>query len=295
MGWNGDGTFSREHNWQDDADNDIDIVPDRHDDEDDNLATGIQACLAKNGENTPSADLPMGNNKHTGVGDADARTQYAKVSQVQDGAYSYAADTGAADAYVMTLVPAITAYATGAEYRFLAANANTGASTLNINGVGATAIRKNGTAALVADDIKAGEVFSVVYDGTFFQMKSSRNLESDATAQDYGGTARRVGWVPGTETETASRDLDSGDINNTIFIDASVTLTIPSGVGSAGHLISVLVGNATLSLALGSGMSLFWYQGGSQGSGARTVATFSAITLYKFSSTAWIVYGNGIS
>lgn len=49
-------------------------------------------------------------------------------------------------------------------------NACTGASTLNIDGVGATALKKSGTTALASGDIAAGQIFLVVHDGTNWQM-----------------------------------------------------------------------------------------------------------------------------
>lgn len=50
--WNGAGTFTRTAaQWQNDAASGILIQADRHDNNDQGLATGINACLAKNGEN----------------------------------------------------------------------------------------------------------------------------------------------------------------------------------------------------------------------------------------------------
>lgn len=48
-------------------------------------------------------------------------------------------------------------------------NANTGASTININGLGAIAIKKSVTTALAAGDILAGGIYDLTYDGTNFQ------------------------------------------------------------------------------------------------------------------------------
>lgn len=56
-------------------------------------------------------------------------------AQVQNGSYLYAEDAGANDTYVITLVPAITAYTTGMRILFKAATSNTGACTLNVNGL----------------------------------------------------------------------------------------------------------------------------------------------------------------
>lgn len=51
-------------------------------------------------------------------------------------------------------------------------NANTGASTLNVNGVGAQAIKKDVGTALVAGDIAAGDVHMLAFDGTNWQLLS---------------------------------------------------------------------------------------------------------------------------
>ena len=82
----------------------------------------------------------------------------------------YVADTGAANAYVITPVPAISAYTVGQGFSFKAANANTTTSTLNVSGLGAKTINKAGVTALAANDILAGQIVLVEYDGTNFQM-----------------------------------------------------------------------------------------------------------------------------
>jgi hypothetical protein len=46
------------------------------------IAAGITAALAKNGENTPSANLPMGGFKHTGAADASGTGQYLTYGTV---------------------------------------------------------------------------------------------------------------------------------------------------------------------------------------------------------------------
>ena len=55
-------------------------------------------------------------------------------------------------------------------YAFGAASANTGASTLSVDGLAAKAITKYGTVPLVANDIVNGQMCVVVYDGTRFQL-----------------------------------------------------------------------------------------------------------------------------
>ncbi|MBL4680853.1 MAG: hypothetical protein JKY88_09040 [Pseudomonadales bacterium] len=182
MAWNGSGVFTRVHNWVADRDAAIDITATRMDAEDDGLATGLTACLAKNGENAATAALPMGGFRHTGVGNATARNNYSAVGQVQDNAFLYAADSGVADAYIMTLSPAITAYVTGQQFLMKAANANTGASTITINGVGSKAIVDYAGTALVGSEIAAGRYYPLVYDGTAFRMTEAAAAPTGLTS-----------------------------------------------------------------------------------------------------------------
>jgi hypothetical protein len=110
-------------------------------------------------------------------------------------AAEFAADAGANDTYTATYSPAITAYVTGARYRFKANTANTGAATININSVGAKTIKKAAggiTTDLADNDIRAGQWVELVYDGTNMQMVS---LLGNAPAGS--GTVTSVGWTGG--------------------------------------------------------------------------------------------------
>lgn len=98
----------------------------------------------------------------------------------------YAADAGVSDAYAITLSPAPSAYTTGTRYRFKANTANTGAASLNVNSLGAKTIVKLAggiTTTLADNDIQAGQMVEVVYDGTNMQMISQLGNASG------GGTA----------------------------------------------------------------------------------------------------------
>lgn len=74
------------------------------------------------------------------------------------------------DTYAITPSPAVMAYAAGQMFLVTFTNANTTASTLNVNGLGAKAITKNGAAALERSDIAAGAQRLLTYDGTQFQI-----------------------------------------------------------------------------------------------------------------------------
>lgn len=109
---------------------------------------------------------------------------------LRSGVHQYAADTGTANTYAVTLSPAATAYAAGMTVRFKATNANTGASTLNVNTIGAINIKKQTGAALQANDIVAGQMVQVMYDGTNFQLTSlARSPDFTNTAALPGSSA----------------------------------------------------------------------------------------------------------
>lgn len=93
-------------------------------------------------------------------------------------------DSGAADTYVLAQIgskQAVPAYTNGMIARFLPVNANTGASTVNVSGLGVKAIEKSG-GALVAGDIAAGDSIEMWYDGTAFQIIQSSVTASDTVA-----------------------------------------------------------------------------------------------------------------
>ena len=94
----------------------------------------------------------------------DART-YAEISDyVLKNPVFYDEDVEASDSYAIT-VNGIIAYQDGQNYTFKANTANTGAATLNVNGIGAKAIKIRTDADLVTGDIEAGSIVEVAYDG----------------------------------------------------------------------------------------------------------------------------------
>lgn len=63
-----DGTRTGENTWQDAEGAGVDIVSDDHDTHDQDLATGINTCLTKDGGNTATANIPMGGFTLTNLG-----------------------------------------------------------------------------------------------------------------------------------------------------------------------------------------------------------------------------------
>ena len=88
-------------------------------------------------------------------------------AELKGGTINYVAtDSGAANAYVVSLPYAPAAYVDGQEVIFKAGAANTGASTINVNSLGVKSITRFGGAALVARDIAAAKIYTLRYNST---------------------------------------------------------------------------------------------------------------------------------
>lgn len=154
MPFNGSGTFLRVRNWVNDATAGIKIRADRHDSEDDNLASGLSQCITKDGQTTVTANLPMATYRHTNVGAAVNATDYARYDQVQLGKAVWADAGGTADAITATYSPATIAPVDGQLYFVRAGSANaTTTPTFAPDGLTARTITKYGDQALGAGDI----------------------------------------------------------------------------------------------------------------------------------------------
>ena len=68
MPFDGSGNFNRVMRWQNDASAAIKIRADRHDMEDDNLASGLSSVITKDGQTQPTNDLPMNGKKLINLG-----------------------------------------------------------------------------------------------------------------------------------------------------------------------------------------------------------------------------------
>ena len=77
------------------------------------------------------------------------------------------------DTYVLTLPWSGPAYVTGMKLDVTFTNANTGAATLNVNGVGAKDLKDGEGTALSAEAIEAGGTYTFEYNGTEFRQSAS--------------------------------------------------------------------------------------------------------------------------
>jgi hypothetical protein len=178
----------------------------------------------------------------------------------------YAADAGITDAYAVTLAPAPTAYTAGMVVNFKANTVNTGPATLNVNGLGAKTIVKNYNVTLGNGDIKAGQLVSVIYDGTNFQLlsqvtppayKSGTTTKTMNDANTVVTIAHGLGAIPskirltailGSSSTTAAlhsyaTGVYDGTTTSSMYMKTEVGAAVYSGVSATDILIIGTTGN----------------------------------------------------
>lgn len=161
----------------------------------------------------------------------------------------------------------VAAYTTGDTYRFIAANTNTTAVTINITGasaLGVKDIRDMHGVALVAGNIVAGQLVTATYGGTYFRLVSVGNVldtgDIGVSVQGYDVDTAKLDVVQtfttsqrGTVTTDNDLSFALGTTNNfkcTPTAGAALTFTgLASGQSgfiwldnSGGHAITAAAG-----------------------------------------------------
>lgn len=133
------------------------------------IATALTASIANDGQTVPTANLPMGGFKHTGVATASATTDYARADQVQSSSFQHLTGTAGTNTITASATPTPSAYAAGQRFTLIPANTNTGATTLDVSSLGAKNVFWNGVAC-VGGEIRQNVPILVFYDGTQFHL-----------------------------------------------------------------------------------------------------------------------------
>ena len=138
---------------------------------------------------------------------------------------------GTADVITLTPTPAILAYATGMRFAFAATGTNTGATTVNISGLGAKNIKSITGAALSAGEIVSGRLYSMSYNGTEFRLHENTAFSGDASWTDYSATSTISGFSGFTR-----KLLNYKKVGKTVFVfvdflgtsnATTITFTVP--------------------------------------------------------------------
>lgn len=146
------------------------------------LATGLSTAICKDGQTTITANIPMAGFKFTGLGAGSSANDSVRMAQLQSGAGFVLGTIAGTNTITAVGSPTVTAYAANQVFEFIPAATNTGATTLNIDSVGAKNVFLR-NAACSGGELVIGVPVRVMYDGTQFQIVATGALVTTTTAQ----------------------------------------------------------------------------------------------------------------
>src|SRR5689334_5790706 len=163
-----------------------------------------------------------------------------------------ATDSGAANAYAIAPTPAYTAL-TELQNRFLTflpANTNTGASTLAVSGLTATAITKWGSVPQGPGELRANRPATVFYDGTRFQLTGCPPPAAGKAWAKFNGTptSKTINVTPSGNnvTVTGHGITAATTLENVTMGVLGNTGTAPTGLSKGTHYYLHVVDANTL-------------------------------------------------
>lgn len=179
-----------------------------------------------------------------------------------EGRYRYAVDAGAADAYSITVGVTVT-LTDGLAVRFRAQNANTGASTLDVNSTGIRNLVNSDGSALAAGAILANMIVEAVYNSSSnaYELQSPSALLGAAGGLSGAGTpvADQVGVFQSVNTIGGSSDLVKSAAQ---FIAGNYTFNTDQSVGAPedGFVMTYNDASGELELQAGGGAGGAWVE-----------------------------------
>lgn len=211
-----------------------------------------------------------------GTFNVTTNTFYAANSATTNGSTNYAADSSAsANTVTISTSPARTAYTVGESFRIKLANSITDTATLNVDGLGAKTIKKNGSSNLENGDFIAGQMMDVIYDGTYMQViggNTSSLLVYNSSAKTSLVNADKF-FISNSESSNLngsityanlvaqlSSGLKKGEIIGPLpSIQSVSTVRFPSGLQArddSNTVDIILTGNIDVSLAVSGAAGL---------------------------------------
>ncbi len=248
--------------WAQDAASPGVILSSRHDAHDTDLRNGINNCLAKNGDNTATANIPMGNFRFTGLGNASALDQAITATQYQNDSIAWCnTSTGTANAHLIASSISPTGYVAGQRVTFIPGFRNTAATTINMNSLGVKTVKRLDGNDLFAGDFDTTRVVTLVYNGTNFILINSQDLTLLERQNNYTSVTNTT-----TETTIFAKTIPAGMLG----VNRGLKVSILGNTYSSSNLGTVPV--YTVRVKFG-GTTMFTYTGSHTANVASNVAT----------------------
>lgn len=182
-------------------------------------------------------------------------------------------DTGIADAYVLDFNANFTSYDDGIVIYWIPSNANTGPSTINVNGLGPVPIKNQDGGDLYLGQIRANEVALIVCRGSYFVLVT-------------------INVLPAINEQNANYTFQLSDANNIVENSSSsgYDYTIPPNSDvpfPEGTSITVIASNSgAITIKAGTGVTLNPY--GNSASADVQVIGYAGTVLTKVDTDQWV-------
>jgi hypothetical protein len=167
----------------------------------------------------------------TGVGTASDSADAVNAVSIQNNRLTYALASATGKTYAVSLKVAPQQYMAGMMVSFKTPGASVGFDSLNINNLGARVIYKNVTDPLLANDIVANQVVSVMYDGSAFQVISQLRSSSSFSGVLSGEvTGTQSATIIANNAVTAGKIADNAVTTNKVADNAITDAKLAGGI-----------------------------------------------------------------
>lgn len=187
---------------------------------------------------------------------------------------NYAVDTGVVNAYVVTFSSLTTTYTAGLRIQFKTSIANTGASTINVNGQGVKSIVYPNGSALGPGSIPAGAINDIIYDGTQFLLLSTGGYYS----------------IPPVGAKTTAYTLARTDVAKYVEIGSGGSVVIPDAVFLNGDVVGI-VNNTASNATITCNITTAYISGSASSRASINVSSRGIASVLFLSGTVCIVSG----
>lgn len=219
--------------------------------------------------------------------------------------------SGSGNAYTLTSNQTISSYTNGLVFSFTADRANTGSATLDVSGVGASTIYRNGGSTLLANDIVTNGRYTVTYNTTLSGWVLNGHVAVAVPTGSiiaHGASSAPTGYLPcdGAEVSRTTYAALFAVVGTTYGVgDGSTTFDLPD---LRGEFLRGLDGGRGIDTGRTMGSFQDWatlhvdrYEmaTGAGGSGIKTVPTDGTAGDYLTTgradggNRAWRLYTNG--
>lgn len=214
------------------------------------------------------------------------------------GALRCASSGGSPQTYQCSLNPALTAYTAGMVLHWTPdVSASGGPATLNVDFLGAVPVKlPDGTTDPSANDLGAGRLYPIWYDGSVFRLVAGGTQVMGAASTTVNGQACALGGsctiglgsLVVNAQAGASYTLQASDCGNVVTFNnaAAITLTVPQGLGSgcAATIIQLGAGQVTPTI---NSTTIYQRQGLT-----KTAGPFAIATLVSYSADVFVLSGD---